>query len=553
MLDDRVAELERANAELQRKLDERTAERDEAIARETATAEVLGVINASAGDLAPVFQAILEKALRICGATAGNLLSYDGEFFHVEAAVHADGRIAENQLDRPPLLARSDRHNLLHPLLEGKDFALSEDVRESNGYRQDPAFREMIDGGGYRSLLNVALRKESALLGSIGIYRQVVRPFTDKQIALLQNFAAQAVIAMENARLITETRKALERQTATAEVLGVINAHPGDLTPVFDAILEKAHALCGAEVGTLTAYDGEHFHALATFGYSEQFAAFVRRPFRPNVYMQRLIEGERVLHLPDQRTLESEPPDAGTTRAFLELTDLRTTLFVALRTDTSLLGYISAHRHGVHPFSEKEIALLENFATQAVIAMENARLLGELRQRTADLEESLGYQTATSEVLQVIGRSTFDLEPVLQNLVETAVRICAAEALRSICCMRTDSIGWRPPPETRGNTASRWHARRLRRDAALWSGAQRLKGGSCISRMCMRIPSSHSVKGRASADSGPSLACHCCARTSRSVSLLWSAIEWNRSPSGRSNWYARSPPRRSLRSRTRDC
>jgi two-component system NtrC family sensor kinase len=427
MLDDRVAELERANAELQRKLDERTAERDEAIARETATAEVLGVINASAGDLAPVFQAILEKALRICGATAGNLLSYDGEFFHVEAAVHADGRIAENQLDRPPLLARSDRHNLLHPLLEGKDFALSEDVRESNGYRQDPAFREMIDGGGYRSLLNVALRKESALLGSIGIYRQVVRPFTDKQIALLQNFAAQAVIAMENARLITETRKALERQTATAEVLGVINAHPGDLTPVFDAILEKAHALCGAEVGTLTAYDGEHFHALATFGYSEQFAAFVRRPFRPNVYMQRLIEGERVLHLPDQRTLESEPPDAGTTRAFLELTDLRTTLFVALRTDTSLLGYISAHRHGVHPFSEKEIALLENFATQAVIAMENARLLGELRQRTADLEESLGYQTATSEVLQVIGRSTFDLEPVLQNLVETAVRICAAE------------------------------------------------------------------------------------------------------------------------------
>jgi len=190
MLNDRVAELERANAELQRKLDERTAERDEALARETATEEVLGVINASAGDLAPVFKAILEKALHICGAAAGNLLSYDGEFFHVEAAVHADGRIAENQLDRPPLPARSDRHNLLHPLLEGKDLAFSEDVRESNPYRQDPAFREMVDSGGYRSLLNVALRKEGALLGSIDIYRQEVRPFTDKQIALLQNFAA---------------------------------------------------------------------------------------------------------------------------------------------------------------------------------------------------------------------------------------------------------------------------------------------------------------------------------------------------------------------------
>src|SRR6516164_9589478 len=260
------AGLEQTIADLGRQLAERTAERDEALARETATAEVLGAINASAGDLAPVFKAILEKALRICGAAAGNLLSYDGEFFHVEAAVHADGRIAENQLDRPPLLARSDRHNLLHPLLEGKDFALSEDVRESNGYRQDPAFREMIDGGGYRSLLNVALRKESALLGSIGIYRQVVRPFTDKQIALLQNFAAQAVIAMENARLITETRKALERQTATAEVLGVINAHPGDLAPVFDAMLEKAMRLCEANLGALYRFDGEAIHHLAARG-----------------------------------------------------------------------------------------------------------------------------------------------------------------------------------------------------------------------------------------------------------------------------------------------
>ena len=304
------------------------------------------------------------------------------------------------------------------------------------------------------------LLREGEPIGAFGLSRQRVEPFTEQQMALVTTFADQAVIAFENARLITETREALEQQTATAEVLGVINSSPGDLAPVFQAILEKAMRFCEASFGHLLTYDGKCLHSAADRGHPA-FAAWVRAqgPIKPEpgTSNARLEGAESVIMIPDVTDDPDLPGDSVVRRAVIEIGGFRTLLSIALRKDDALLGIVHIYRQEIRPFSDKQIALLQNFAAQAVIAMENARLLTETR-------EALDQQTATAEVLGVINASPGDLVPVFDTMVERAAQLCEADeaAVRTL----TASCSISPPPTAR--TRPRWrNCARLARRATL--------------------------------------------------------------------------------------
>ena len=234
-----------------------TAELHEAHGQQAAVTEILEIINSSPGDLTPVFDTMLDKAMRLCEASFGGLQTYDGEHFRLVA--HRGGP-QYDEVAAPIGPFRPEPGSTIEALVAGESVVHVLDLATDQKYRATgPMRRDLVEIGGARTLLSVALRKDGVLLGALHLFRREIRAFREKQIGLLQNFAAQAVIAMENARLLTETREALEQQTATAEVLGVINSSPGDLAPVFDAILEKAMRLCGAAFGSLHTYDGERF------------------------------------------------------------------------------------------------------------------------------------------------------------------------------------------------------------------------------------------------------------------------------------------------------
>jgi adenylate cyclase len=365
---------------------------NEALEQQTATSEVLRVISSSPGDLEPVFQAMLANAVRICEAKFGVMFRYDGEVFHFAAGFGIPSAFAEFQKTRGPFLPGTGSIN--DRVFKTRQVVYSAD------YAAEPNPGIAAKLGGARSTVVVPMLKDDQLVGTIIIYRQEVRPFTDKQIELVQNFAAQAVIAIENARLLKELRQrtddlseALEHQTATTEVLQVINASPGDLAPVFRAILEKAHSRCAAALGTLGMCDGEMWRAVVMHGYPETLAKRLRQGSRisDNPLLRPLLDGAGLVHITDMAGI-----DHPIARANVEF-GIHTLLIVPLRKDGALIGTISAARYEIHSFSDKQIDLLTNFASQAVIAIENTRLLNELTKMNQQLEQRVKDQVGEIE------------------------------------------------------------------------------------------------------------------------------------------------------------
>jgi two-component system, NtrC family, sensor kinase len=349
--------------------------------REKATAEVLSIISSSPGELAPIFEAILANAVRLCEAKFGNLFLHEEGTLRIVASHDVPAEFVEARRRRA-----SYQGTPLDEVIVTKQTVHTADLAATQAYgERHPAVVEAVELGGIRTTVLVPMLKYNKVVGLIAIYRQDVRPFGDRQIELVKNFSAQAVIAIENTRLLNELRESLQQQTATVEVLHVISSSPGELEPVFQAMLENATRLCEASHGTLWLCEGDAFRTVALHGdlpgaYVEQRGTGILFRPSPNVPIARAVQTRSSVHIVDLREDRSYLDGELVPVTAVELAGIRTVLAIPMLKGREPVGAIAIYRTDVRPFTDKQIELVTNFAAQAVIAIENARLLSELRE-----------------------------------------------------------------------------------------------------------------------------------------------------------------------------